>query len=208
MTRSLPPKASLRFLQKEAKDLLKAHKDGDAAVCGLLKPLPKFAKASDDDVLAADVSLQEAQHALALSYDFKGWKELKRHVGLRAKGDQQMAFKFTKVVDITFVAKDVKETASFYEKVGLKKFPVEEPKVFSLGDKELAIHGELPADFPVPNPNTVYVSVLVDNLAGLCKHLDDQGVAYHGPKDSHLGEKSIHLTDPDGNHIEVHQRKR
>ena len=208
MTRPLPPKANLRFLQKEAKDLLKAHKDGDAAVCDLLKPLPKFVKTSKDDVLAAELSLQEAQHALALGYGFKGWKELKRHVDLQAKGRQKAAFKFGKVVDITFVAKDVAATASFYEKVGLKKFPVEEPKVFALGDKELAIQGSLPADFPLPKPNTVYVSVWVDDLASLCKHLDDQGIDYWGPKDSHLGEKSIHLTDPDGNHIEAHQQKR
>ncbi len=38
--------------------------------------------------------------------------------------------------------------------------------------------------------------------------MDDQGVAYYGPRDSHLGQKSIHLTDPDGNHIEVHRQKR
>ena len=208
MTRPLPPKASLRFLQKEAKDLVKAHKDGDAAVCDLLKALPKLARASDDDVLAAEVSLQEAQHALALSYGFKGWKELKRHVDLQAKGRQKAAFKFGKFIDISFIAKDVAATASFYEKVGLKKFPVEEPKVFALGDKELAIHGRLPADFPLPKPNTVYVSVWVDDLASLCKHLDDQGIDYWGSKDSHLGEKSIHLTDPDGNHIEAHQQKR
>jgi len=44
MTRSLPPKASLRFLQKEAKDLLKAHKDDSPAACGLLKALRKFAQ--------------------------------------------------------------------------------------------------------------------------------------------------------------------
>jgi hypothetical protein len=79
--------------------------------------------------------------------------------------------------------------------------------VFALGDKELAIHPELERDYPVDNPNTVYVNVLVYDLEAFCKHLDVVGVSYFGPRDSHLGEKSIHLTDPDGNHLEVHQAK-
>jgi catechol 2,3-dioxygenase-like lactoylglutathione lyase family enzyme len=141
-------------------------------------------------------------------------KEQARRVGegkaqatgaVREKGDEGMAFKFTKVVDITFIAKDAEKTAEFYKRVGLRRLPVAKPKVFALGDKELAIHPELGADDPVENPNTVYVSVLVDDLGALCKHLDGQGISYVAPRDSHLGQKSIHLTDPDGNHLEIHQ---
>ena len=51
----------------------------------------------------------------------------------------------------------------------------------------------------------VYVSVLVNDLQGLCAHLDQVGIGYFGPKPSHLGADSIHLTDPDGNHLEIHQ---
>ncbi len=36
MTTSLPPKANLEQLKKQAKDLLKAHRNGDAAVCEAL----------------------------------------------------------------------------------------------------------------------------------------------------------------------------
>jgi catechol-2,3-dioxygenase len=117
-----------------------------------------------------------------------------------------MSFTFTKVVDITFIAKDVDQTASFYEKVGLKDLGVSEPRVFQIGDKELAIHSELSPDYPVPNPNTVYVSVVVNDLTELCRHLDEEGIYYFGPNSSHLGQESIHLTDPDGNHLEVHQQ--
>ncbi len=74
-----------------------------------------------------------------------------------------------------------------------------------LGDKELAIHSELPDDGSIENPNTVYVSVFVDKLEKLCRHLDTSGIKFYGPKDSHLGMQSIHITDPDGNHLEIHQ---
>jgi catechol-2,3-dioxygenase len=116
-----------------------------------------------------------------------------------------MPFRLTKVVDITFIAKDQAKTASFYEQIGLDKLPVPGPTVFLLGDKELTIHGELQPDYPLDSPNTVYVSALVDDLDEFCKHLDGQGISYLGPKDSHLGQKAVHLTDPDGNHLEIHQ---
>ena len=116
-----------------------------------------------------------------------------------------MSFEFTRVADITFIAKDAEATASFYEAVGLPKLKVAELDVFRLGDKDLAIHPELGDDVPVDSPNTVYVSVLVDDLQGLCAHLDQVGIGYFGPNPSHLGANSIHLTDPDGNHLEIHQ---
>ena len=119
-----------------------------------------------------------------------------------------MEFKITRFVDITFIAKNMDQTAAFYEKVGLKKLPTESPKEFAIGDQKFAVYRELPPDYPVPSPNTVYVGVIVDDLEAFCRHLDAQGIAYHGPQESHLGENSVHLTDPDGNHLEVHQEKR
>ena len=116
-----------------------------------------------------------------------------------------MSFEFTRVADITFISKDAEATAGFYETIGLPKLEVAELDVFRLGDKDLAIHPELGEDVPVESPNTVYVSVLVDDLQSLCAHLDREGIGYFGPKPSHLGTDSIHLTDPDGNHLEVHQ---
>ena len=116
-----------------------------------------------------------------------------------------MSFEFTEVTDITFISKDAAATSRFYETVGLPKLDVAELDVFRLGDKELAIRPELADDYPFENPNTVYVSVLVNDLRGLCDHLDHEGIGYIGPKPSHLGTDSIHLTDPDGNHLEIHQ---
>jgi len=117
-----------------------------------------------------------------------------------------MSIKFNKIVDITFIARDDKKTSEFYRKVGLQQIPIPDGlQVFMLGDKELAIHPELETYYPVENPNTVYISVTVNDLQELCEHLDRQNIRYYGPKKSHLGQESIHLTDPDGNHLEIHQ---
>ena len=75
-----------------------------------------------------------------------------------------MQFRIIKCVDITFIAKSMDQTTRFYEKIGLTRLPTGSPNEFEIGDKKLAIYRELPADYPVPNPNTVYVGVLVDDL--------------------------------------------
>lgn len=78
MPRSIPSNPSVRFLQKEAKDLLKAHKSGDASCCSTLRYHFRFSRAGDEEILKAEVTLQEVQHALALDYGLKSWKELKK----------------------------------------------------------------------------------------------------------------------------------
>ena len=80
MTHSLPPKPSLRYLHEEAKDLLKAQRHRDAGACKVLRLLRRFKDAGDQEILAAEVALHEAQFALALEYGFDSWSDLVRHV--------------------------------------------------------------------------------------------------------------------------------
>lgn len=98
MARALPPNPSLRYLQEQAKDLLKAHRRGHAEPCRLLRGLGRFADASDRDILLAEVSLADVQFALAGEYGFKSWQALKdglqehrgqsERLGLRQDGDE------------------------------------------------------------------------------------------------------------------------
>jgi hypothetical protein len=78
MPRSLPTRPSLEHLRKEARHLLTAHRRGDATACEVLRCLRRFAGASDADMLAAEVSLQEMQHALAAHYGFRSWAMLRK----------------------------------------------------------------------------------------------------------------------------------
>jgi len=80
MTPSLPQQPDLRHLRNQAKAILKSHQAGDTSVCDMLRGVPRLANMSDPDILAAEVSLQEAQHALAKDYGFATWKALKAHV--------------------------------------------------------------------------------------------------------------------------------
>ncbi len=80
MPASLPPQPNLRFLQLQAKALLKAQRTGHPKVCDVLRLLDRFHDAPDAHVLQAHVALHEAQFALALHYGFKSWPDLRRHL--------------------------------------------------------------------------------------------------------------------------------
>ena len=80
--RKLSP-AALEQLRKQAKDILKAHKQGAPTCCDVLRHLRQFARSPDAEILAGPVALNDVQLALALYYGYDGWSDLKRHVELR-----------------------------------------------------------------------------------------------------------------------------
>jgi len=80
MPRILPPDPRLDHLKNEAKALLRAHGDGDAAACIVLRLLRRFKHASDQEILQARIALNEAQFALAMDYGFRSWEDLRKHV--------------------------------------------------------------------------------------------------------------------------------
>ena len=77
MTKQLPPRPNLEQLKKQAKDLRKAQRSAPAEVVKCIgEHLPRLADSSEDEFLAADISLQEAQHVIAGEYGFKNWNWL------------------------------------------------------------------------------------------------------------------------------------
>ena len=80
MSESLPPHPTLEALKKQAKQLLAAHRSGDAAICSQLRAIPCFAEATEADILAAKLPLADAQFAVARSYGFDTWAALKERV--------------------------------------------------------------------------------------------------------------------------------
>ena len=81
MAKSLPPKASLRQLRLQAKDLLKAYWSRDAEALRRLRgALPRLAEAADEAVSAAGCTLQDIQYVIAFEYGFQTWAALRVHV--------------------------------------------------------------------------------------------------------------------------------
>jgi len=78
MARSFPQNPNFDQLKNQAKDLLRSHRSHDSSVCPTLRHLNRFADASDAEILAAVLTLHEAQFALALDYGFSSWDALKK----------------------------------------------------------------------------------------------------------------------------------
>ena len=82
MPESLPPRPNLDKLKKQAKALLRSHKNGDAAACDSFRLIHRYSGSTADEILAAPMSLHDAQFAVSLRYGFESWKALKEHVEL------------------------------------------------------------------------------------------------------------------------------
>lgn len=80
MPRSLPPNPNLELLRKQAKDIVRAHKNGDSFCVPFLKNLRCFEGESQEAILGSKVSLVEAQFALAMEYGFRSWAEMRAEV--------------------------------------------------------------------------------------------------------------------------------
>ena len=81
MTPSLPKRPDLEHLKKSAKQLLAAHRRGDARCCGFLRRLRRFAAATDEGILSAGLTLKDTQLLVAMHYGCASWSELRDQVG-------------------------------------------------------------------------------------------------------------------------------
>lgn len=81
----LPKRPDLAQLKKQAKDLLRAWRDGSPDACARLRAHLPGVRALDDAALAAaPLRLHDAQSALARELGFRAWRELKAYVEMRA----------------------------------------------------------------------------------------------------------------------------
>jgi hypothetical protein len=69
----VPFNPSLKHLRNEAREILKAHKAGNASCCRVLRDLRQFKDKPDEELLKTEVGLQEVQFALAMKYGFESW---------------------------------------------------------------------------------------------------------------------------------------
>jgi hypothetical protein len=91
--RPLPPSPSLDHLKHQAKDLQRGLRERDAEVAQRLREFhPDLHAASDAAIFSANVSLADAQFAIAREYGFTSWKRLKSRVEkLRASDEFEPA---------------------------------------------------------------------------------------------------------------------
>jgi hypothetical protein len=81
----LPERASLAFLKKQAKDLIRLHRDGNPeAIARFREALPAAAGRSDAEIAALGFRLHDAQSCVARSYGFASWADLRSYVEVQS----------------------------------------------------------------------------------------------------------------------------
>ena len=77
MVKTLPLRPNLEQLKKQAKDLQKEYKSGDAKAYERIRlHLPRLAEKSDEEMPKERFVLQDAQHVIARLYGFSSWDML------------------------------------------------------------------------------------------------------------------------------------
>jgi hypothetical protein len=66
MSASLPRRPNLEHVKKSAKCLLAAQRQGNAQCCMLLRHIDRFANATDEEILTAELSLAEVQQLVTM----------------------------------------------------------------------------------------------------------------------------------------------
>lgn len=77
----LPANPDLDQLKRQAKELLRSARSGNAAALARFRLLPAY-KDSAEEQLARSLALHDAQSAVAREYGFSSWKALSDHVAL------------------------------------------------------------------------------------------------------------------------------
>ncbi|MDC8012419.1 ankyrin repeat domain-containing protein [Tahibacter soli] len=86
--KDLPQRPHLGHLKKQAKELLAAYRERDAAALARLRAaLPAAGGRDDDAIVAMDLRLADAQSCLAREYGFASWTQLKDYVEAQSAQD-------------------------------------------------------------------------------------------------------------------------
>ena len=105
----------LETYRKQAKQLVRWHRDGNRSVGGHIRRLARYAQVTDVEALALDFPLHEAQEIVALEAGYGSWAELKAaadHGELPAAAAAP-SLRLARAIPVVLVA-DVRASAAFY----------------------------------------------------------------------------------------------
>jgi catechol 2,3-dioxygenase-like lactoylglutathione lyase family enzyme len=202
--------STLETHRKQAKLLVRWHREGNYSVAGRIRGLPRYALLTDREALDHPFTLGEAQEIIAREAGYENWTVLKAACRVAPANRPRPApppLRISAAVPVLFVA-DVSQSATFYRdtlgftvdflhgqppfygsvsrdgaKLHLKW--VHEP-VF--GPSRVETEGLIMAFLPVTNVKALYAEFTAARVA-FSQNLTKQA----------WGGTDFHLRDPDGN---------
>jgi uncharacterized glyoxalase superfamily protein PhnB len=202
---------TLETYRKQAKLLVRWHREGNYSVGGRVRQLERYRSLTDCDVLELKFTLALAQEIVAIEAGYPGWAELK---GAAAKSSKTPRSKLgppllKKVIPILFV-RDVKACAIFFrEKLGFKiDFLHGLPPFYGAVSRDGVclhlrfVHRPFFAQAAAQEESLILASVEVENVQALFEEFKTRGAEFAQKlKKQAWGGTDFHVRDPDGNVI-------
>ena len=202
-------RVSLENFKKQAKLLVRWHRERNYSVGGRIRQLPRYEKLTDSEALALPFPLNEAQEVIALEQGYSNWAELKEGLkkAPRSARTAPAAARLTKGIPVVLVS-DVGVASEFYrDKLGFAiDFLHGRPAFYaSVSRDEACIHLRFvhqPAFVAGVREQEQFISAFmaVDNVKGLFTEYQTRNVPFvHRLKKEPWGQSSFIVRDPDGN---------
>jgi catechol 2,3-dioxygenase-like lactoylglutathione lyase family enzyme len=200
---------SLEDVKKQAKMLVRWHREHNYSVGGRIRRLSRYQELTDSETLAIPFPLSEAQKVIALQQGYSSWAELKAGLkkAARSVDPAPAGLRLTKAMPVVLVS-DVQAAAEFYrDQLGFAiDFLHGNPAFYSsVSRDEACIHLRF-VHQPVFNADlrereqVISAFVAVANVKGLFTEYETRGMSFvHRLKEEPWGQSSFIVRDPDGN---------
>jgi catechol 2,3-dioxygenase-like lactoylglutathione lyase family enzyme len=204
-------RVNLDNLKKQAKLLVRWHREGNHSVGGRIRQLHRYRELTDQQILSLKFPLTEAQEIVALEAGYPGWAGLRAGLDAAANNAKPAAAApaIKQTIPVVFVS-DVPVSAGFYrDKLGFKiDFLHGNPPFYGSVSRDRAcIHLRF-----VPEPAfaadlrereaLLSAFVTVENAKGLFAEFSAAKVAFvQRLKKEPWGGPGFIVRDPDGNWI-------
>lgn len=202
---------TLETHRKQAKLLVRWHREGDYSIGGRVRKLERYRSLTDRDVLGLKFTLGMAQEIVAVEAGYRSWAELKAAASGARKSPRGKAGPpvLKKVIPILFV-RDVKLCAAFFqEKLGFEvDFLHGSPPFYGSVSRDGVcvhlrfVHEPFFAKEGAREKSLILASIEVENVQGLFEEFRARGVEFAQKlKKQAWGGTDFQVRDPDGNVI-------
>src|SRR5438045_3983038 len=201
----------LDIYRKQAKQLVRWHREGNHSVGGRIRRLARYTQVTDLEALALDFPLPEAQEIVALEAGYGSWAALRAaadHDQL-PRGTAVSSLRLARAIPVVFVA-DVEASAEFYrDSLGFRiDFLHGNPPFYGSVSRDGAcVHLKFVHE-PVFTPGAddrdalIMVFVEVDNVDALFAEYVAAGLTFAQRLQAVAwGGRDFIVRDPDGNTI-------
>jgi len=202
---------TIETYRKQAKLLLRWHREGDYSIGGRVRRLERYHSLTDREVLALKFTLTVAQEVVAVEAGYQSWAELKAaSVGAPKTPRASSGPPFLKNVTPILLVRDVKTCAAFFQqKLGFKiDFLHGLPPFYGAVSRDgICLHiryVQQPffAQAAVQEKSLICASVEVSNVQGLFEEFKAVGVEFAQTLTRQAwGGTDFQVRDPDGNVI-------